>query len=86
MATQSFDEMMIIDTPEKARNLEAAFREAERRGPLFPDGTDLDEEIRRGDEHLRNNPDFFVRLVEAFRERIRQNGEGQDAEEDDPVE
>ena len=32
MATRSFDEMMVIDTPEAARNLEAAYYEAEAVG------------------------------------------------------
>ena len=31
MATQSFDEMMEIDTPEKARNLELAYEDAKNR-------------------------------------------------------
>ncbi|MDR0524111.1 MAG: hypothetical protein LBG62_06815 [Candidatus Methanoplasma sp.] len=34
MESNPFFEDMIIDTPEKARNLERAFEEAEKRGPL----------------------------------------------------
>lgn len=34
MATQSFYEDMIIDTPEAVRNLERAIELAEKRGPL----------------------------------------------------
>lgn len=33
MATQSFHEIMEIDTPEKAKRLVKAFRDAEERGP-----------------------------------------------------
>ena len=36
MPIESFHEMMIIDTPEKARRLVEAFEAAERRGPYIP--------------------------------------------------
>ena len=75
MATSSFDEMMVIDTPEKARNLEAAFRAAEKRGPLKFDDFDFEEELRRGEEFLKNNPNFLKEAAAAARARLAERGE-----------
>ncbi|MDR0791548.1 MAG: hypothetical protein LBE47_03305 [Methanomassiliicoccaceae archaeon] len=63
MAKSSFDEMMVIDTPEAARNLEAAYWEAEKRGPLKLEGPSFDEILRKGQEFLKNNPDWLKRVV-----------------------
>jgi hypothetical protein len=51
--------MMVIDTPEKARNLEKAFRDAEKRGPLKFEGPSFDEIIREGEEFFKNNPNWL---------------------------
>lgn len=56
MANQSFEEIMVIDTPEKARALRQAFLIAEARGPLTFDGPDIFDELRRTEEHLRRHP------------------------------
>ncbi|MCL2143608.1 MAG: hypothetical protein FWH44_05060 [Methanomassiliicoccaceae archaeon] len=67
--------MMIIDTPEKARNLEAAFWEAERRGPLNLDHIDIEEELRRGREFLKNNPNWLKEAAAAAKARLIERGE-----------
>ena len=54
MATQSFHEMMEIDTPEKARNLVKAFEVAEARGPLESD-SDIFERLEEGRKWLAEN-------------------------------
>jgi len=36
MATSSFEEMLVIDSPEVAQRLLEAYEEAERRGPYVP--------------------------------------------------
>ena len=74
MATKSFDEMMVIDTPEKARNLEKAFRDAEKRGPLKFDGPSFDEVLREGNEFLKNNPGWFEEAAEKARRWAEENG------------
>jgi len=74
MATSSFDEMMVIDTPEAARNLEAAFWAAEKRGPLKFD-FDFEEELRRGREFLRNNPNWLKEVVAVARAELIKRGE-----------
>jgi len=60
MATSSFDEMMVIDTPEAARALEEAFYEAERRGPLDLDylKKNIDELITTGKTILEIDPEL----------------------------
>jgi hypothetical protein len=68
MATSSFDEMMVIDTPEAAANLNAAYWEAERRGPLKFEGPSVEELLERGEEFLRNNPGWLNRMVAKARE------------------
>jgi hypothetical protein len=75
MATSSFYEMMVIDTPEAARNFEAALREAEKRGPLKFDGLDIEEELERGREFLKNNPNWFKEAAAKAKERILARGE-----------
>lgn len=60
MATRSFDEMMVIDTPEKAANLNAAYQDYLERGPLVFDGPDLVEE---GEKYLREN---LIGLMNSF--------------------
>jgi len=52
MAEQSFYEMLIIDTPEKAENIRKAFEDAEKRGPLVFD-IDIAAELKRGKERIR---------------------------------
>ncbi|MCL2143609.1 MAG: hypothetical protein FWH44_05065 [Methanomassiliicoccaceae archaeon] len=74
MATSSFDEMMVIDTPEKARNLEAAFWEAEKRGPLKLDHIGIEEELREGEEFIKNNPNWLKEAVAKARKWAEQNG------------
>jgi D-serine deaminase-like pyridoxal phosphate-dependent protein len=61
MATSSFYEMMVIDTPEAARALEQAFREADRRGPLNFDHirTEIDELLRTGRAAIDMNSDWL---------------------------
>jgi len=70
-----YDSPLVIDTPEAAANLEAAFREAMERGPLKFEGPSIDEVLESGREFLRNNPGYLDRLVEKVKERARQNGE-----------
>jgi len=47
MPIESFYEMMVIDTPEKARRLVEAFEAAERRGPYVPE-CDVMKELEEG--------------------------------------
>ncbi len=51
MATQSFYEDLLLDTPEKLRKMEEAFDRADTRGPIdtsgVPEDTDDPEVIRR---------------------------------------
>ena len=56
MATQSFYEMLEIDTPEKAARLVAAYEAAEKRGPLVFEGKSIFELLEEGEEYFRNNP------------------------------
>ena len=55
MATQSFYEIIEIDTEEKARNLEKAFRMAKKRGPVDY-GTSVFEELDRNARLLKTRP------------------------------
>ncbi|MCL2712147.1 MAG: hypothetical protein FWD37_02570 [Methanomassiliicoccaceae archaeon] len=75
MATSSFEEAMVIDTPEAARNLEAAYWEAEIRGPLELPDIDIDKILEEGRKYLRDNPGCLDRLVDAIRKRAEENGE-----------
>ncbi len=52
MPIESFYEMMIIDTPEKARRLVEAFEAAERRGPLVLD-CDVMKELEEGERIMK---------------------------------
>jgi hypothetical protein len=56
MATQSFHEMLEIDTPEKAARLVAAYEAAEKRGPLVFEGKSIFELLKEGEEYLRDHP------------------------------
>jgi len=68
MATSSFYEMMEIDTPEKARRLVEAFEAADRRGPLtLGDDSDIFEQLERGREFLKNNPDWLEKSLEDLK-------------------
>jgi hypothetical protein len=55
MATQSFYEIMEIDTEEKARNLEKAFRKADERGPVDY-GDSVFDELDRNARLLKTRP------------------------------
>ena len=57
MATQSFDEMLEIDTPEKARKLAEAFKAADARGPYTPK-TNILEELEEGKKHMRGSSSY----------------------------
>ena len=60
-----YDIPMVIDTPEAARNLEAAFREAMERGPMKFEGPSINELLERGREFLRNNPNWLNEVGSA---------------------
>ncbi|MCL2712817.1 MAG: hypothetical protein FWD37_06055 [Methanomassiliicoccaceae archaeon] len=75
MATSSFYEMLVIDTPEAARNLERAYYAAEKRGPLKLEGPDIEEILESGREYLRNNPNFLSQMAETARKRVIARGE-----------
>jgi len=75
MATSSFYEMLVIDTPEAAKNLEAAYDAAMKRGPLVIEGPDIDELLRESEEFFRKNPNFFKEAAARARERIIARGE-----------
>ena len=51
MPIESFHEMLVIDTPEAAENLVAAFRAAEKRGPYVPT-CDIMKLLEEGDKQL----------------------------------
>lgn len=53
MATQSFNEILEIDTPAKAEKLAEAFKDADLRGPYVPE-SDVLEELERGRRHIRS--------------------------------
>ena len=78
-----YDTLLVVDTPEAAANLNAAFWEAEKRGPLNLDHIDFEKELEEGREYLRNNPDCLDKMVEAVRERARQNGDDLNPEGED---
>jgi len=73
MATQSFDEMMVIDTPEKAAALNAAYYAAKKRGPLKID-IDVDAMLRESEEFIKNNPGCLKRAVALAREQLEREG------------
>ena len=74
MATSSFDEMMVIDTPEAAENLNKAYRDSLKRGPLNLDHIDFEGELERGREFLRNNPNWLKEAAAKARAWAEQNG------------
>jgi len=65
MATQSFYEMLEIDTPEKAERLVAAFRAAELRGPYVPKH-DVERELEEGRK----------KIIEFFEKRRAEENRG----------
>ena len=70
--------MMIIDTPEAARNLEKAFYDAEKRGPLKFEGESVEDMLKRGEEIMKNNPELLREAAEKARKRIIERGEDPD--------
>jgi len=52
MATSSFEEMLVIDTPEVAERLLEAFREAEKRGPYVPKCGNFWKMLEEGEKHI----------------------------------
>jgi len=61
MPIESFYEMMVIDTPEKAQKLVEAFEAAERRGPYVPE-CDAMKEIEESEK-------FIDKFIEEFSEK-----------------
>jgi len=53
MATSSFDEMMVIDTPEAAQRLLEAFEEAEKRGP-YKSGLNMSEILEESRRQMKD--------------------------------
>lgn len=53
MATESFYEMLVIDTPEKMRQLELAYAIYKKRGHLKPDQAIL-KKLREDEEYFRS--------------------------------
>ena len=53
MATSSFYEMMVIDTPESAQRLLEAFEEAEKRGP-YKSGIDVERILDENKKHIKD--------------------------------
>ncbi|MCL1984739.1 MAG: hypothetical protein FWG58_05025 [Methanomassiliicoccaceae archaeon] len=74
MATSSFYEMMRIDTPEKAAALNAAYHDAEERGPLTFEGPTFDELLEEGRQFLRDNPNWLNEAAAAAKERLKERG------------
>jgi len=70
MATKSFDEMMIIDTPEKARNLEIAFWKGEAIKALGLDGPSILESGVRAEEFFMNNPGWLEGFIAKAKEAL----------------
>ncbi|MDR0335096.1 MAG: hypothetical protein LBH69_04345 [Methanomassiliicoccaceae archaeon] len=71
MATKSFDEMMVIDTPEKARNLEAAVWRAEAKKVLRIEKPSVLESFETEEEFFRNNPSWLEEFIAKTKERMR---------------
>ncbi|MDR0198277.1 MAG: hypothetical protein LBI08_00855 [Methanomassiliicoccaceae archaeon] len=83
MATSSFDEMMVIDTPEAAANLEVAFWEGEARKVLKLGGSSILESLERGAEFFKNNPDWLKEFIAKAKEEMKKESLG--TTEDDPI-
>jgi len=73
MATKSFDQMMVIDTPEKAAALNAAYYAAKKRGPLEID-IDVDAMLRETEEFMKNNPGWLDEAIALAKERLEKEG------------
>ena len=63
MPIESFHEMLVIDTPEKAQRLVEAFRAAERRGPYVPE-CDVMKELEESEK-------FIDTFVKEFSKQVR---------------
>ena len=57
MATQSFNEDLVLRTPEAVRNLERAIELADKRGPLVLEGT----------KGISDDPEYAHRAIERAR-------------------
>ena len=66
--------MMLTDTPKAAGDSEAAFRAAEKRGPLNMDRTGSEEKFRRGEGSVRNNLNF-PKEAAAAKTGLKERGE-----------
>jgi len=53
MATSSFEEMLVIDTPEVAERLLKAFENAEKRGPYVPT-CNFRKMLEEGEKHIKD--------------------------------
>ena len=74
MATKSFDQMMVIDTPEKAAALNAAYYAAKKRGPLKFEGPSIFEMLKEGEEFIKNNPGWLKEAVALAKEQLEKEG------------
>jgi len=54
MATSSFEEMLVIDTPEVAERLLKAFENAEKRGPYVPKCGDFWKLLEESEKHIKD--------------------------------
>jgi exonuclease III len=68
-------EVLVIDTPEAARNLEAAYEDFLKNGPYVPEGPSIEDKLREGREFLKANPNWLNEAAEAARKRIIARGE-----------
>ena len=67
MPIESFHEMLVIDTPEKAQRLVEAFRAAERRGPYVPE-CDAMKEVEESEK-------FIEAFAKEFSKQVRSNSQ-----------
>ena len=74
MATKSFDQMMVIDTPEKAAALNAAYYAAEKRGPLKFEGPSIFEMLKESEEYVDRNIDKIKEAIAQIREQLEREG------------
>jgi len=75
MATSSFYEMMTIDTPEAARNLEAAYEAYLKNGPHVIEGPSIFEKLKEGEQFLEDNPNWLKEAVAKAKARMIERGE-----------
>jgi len=74
MATSSFYEMMTIDTPEAARNLEAAYEAYLKNGPHVIKGLTMSEKLKESEKFFRDNPNWLKEAAAKAKEWCEQNG------------